>query len=113
MKRRRPWCGSELSAMAPGTKLTGVADRIDFTVMPLLILGFFALQLDRGNMYFTSSPPPSRPWLTIPFNSGNALTDYFFVDVGITQDQYNVGQQMLSLGIVLLEVRFAMQRACV
>lgn len=25
--------------------------RIDFLLMPLLILGFFALQLDRGNMY--------------------------------------------------------------
>jgi hypothetical protein len=36
--------------------------------------------------------------------SGNALTDDFFVDVGITQTQFNVGQQLLSLGIVLLEV---------
>ena len=25
--------------------------RIDFLVMPLLMMGFFALQLDRGNMY--------------------------------------------------------------
>lgn len=36
--------------------------------------------------------------------SGNALTDFFLKDVGITQNQFNLGQQMLSLGIVLLEV---------
>ncbi|KAH6853956.1 major facilitator superfamily domain-containing protein [Chaetomium sp. MPI-CAGE-AT-0009] len=59
--------------------------RIDLLVMPLLILGFFALQLDRGNI-------------------GNALTDYFLRDVGITQFQFNIGQQLLSAGIVLLEV---------
>ncbi|CAM1508045.1 Fc.00g048930.m01.CDS01 [Cosmosporella sp. VM-42] len=59
--------------------------RIDRTVMPLLILGFFALQLDRGNI-------------------GNALTDFFLQDVGITQNQFNVGQQLLSAGIVLLEI---------
>ncbi|KAJ3531331.1 hypothetical protein NM208_g8925 [Fusarium decemcellulare] len=59
--------------------------KIDRTVMPLLILGFFALQLDRGNI-------------------GNALTDFFLEDVGITQNQFNVGQQLLSTGIVLLEI---------
>ncbi|KAK3300565.1 major facilitator superfamily domain-containing protein [Chaetomium fimeti] len=59
--------------------------RIDLLVMPLLILGFFALQLDRGNI-------------------GNALTDYFLQDVGITQFQFNIGQQLLSAGIVLLEI---------
>jgi MFS family permease len=32
------------------------------------------------------------------------LTDNFMHDVGINQDQFNVGQQMLSLGIVLLEI---------
>ncbi|KAH7264369.1 major facilitator superfamily domain-containing protein [Fusarium solani] len=36
--------------------------------------------------------------------NGNALTDFFFEDVGITQNQFNVGQQLLSLGIVLLEI---------
>ncbi|KAL1968638.1 hypothetical protein VTN77DRAFT_1464 [Rasamsonia byssochlamydoides] len=59
--------------------------RIDSIVLPLLMLAFFALQLDRGNI-------------------GNALTDFFLQDVGITQDQYNVGQQLLSLGIVVLEI---------
>jgi hypothetical protein len=40
-------------------------------------------------------------------SSGNALTDFFFVDVGIKQNQFNVGQQLLSTGIVLLEVSAA------
>ncbi|KAL2271333.1 hypothetical protein VTJ83DRAFT_704 [Remersonia thermophila] len=59
--------------------------RVDFLVMPILILAFFALQLDRGNI-------------------GNALTDYFMRDVGITQFQFNIGQQLLSAGIVILEI---------
>ncbi len=37
-------------------------------------------------------------------NIANALTDNFMQDIGVTQDQFNVGQQMLSLGIVLFEV---------
>lgn len=42
-------------------------------------------ELDRGNM-------------------ANAITDNFMEDIGIDQDQFNVGQQMLSLGIVLFEI---------
>jgi hypothetical protein len=34
----------------------------------------------------------------------NAITDNFMEDLDITQDQFNVGQQMLSLGIVLFEI---------
>lgn len=60
-------------------------DRVDIVIMPLLICGFFALQLDRGNI-------------------GNALTDSLLADVGISQNQFNVGQQLLSAGIVILEV---------
>ncbi|KAF3925742.1 hypothetical protein ABW20_dc0100175 [Dactylellina cionopaga] len=59
--------------------------KLDFIIMPLLFLGFFCLQLDRGNI-------------------ANAVTDNFFKDVGISQNQFNVGQQMLSLGIVLTEI---------
>lgn len=43
------------------------------------------LELDRGNM-------------------ANAITDNFMEDIGIDQNQFNVGQQMLSLGIVLFEI---------
>ncbi|KAI1026012.1 hypothetical protein LB505_004595 [Fusarium chuoi] len=35
--------------------------------------------------------------------SGNALTDNFLDDVGISQNWFNVGQQLLNAGIVLLE----------
>jgi hypothetical protein len=42
-------------------------------------------ELDRGNM-------------------ANAITDNFREDIGIDQNQFNVGQQMLSLGIVLFEI---------
>ncbi|KAM3509552.1 hypothetical protein MY10362_000546 [Beauveria mimosiformis] len=59
--------------------------KLDLIIMPILTLGFFCLQLDRGNM-------------------ANAITDDFMKDVGINQDQFNVGQQMLSLGIVLTEI---------
>jgi predicted MFS family arabinose efflux permease len=59
--------------------------KLDLIIMPLLTLGFFCLQLDRGNI-------------------SNAITDDFMEDVGINQDQFNVGQQMLSLGIVLFEI---------
>ncbi|KAH8598708.1 alternative sulfate transporter [Bisporella sp. PMI_857] len=64
---------------------TRLVRKLDFIVMVLLGLGFFALQYDRGNI-------------------GNALTDFFFRDVGITQNQFNIGQQLLSAGIVLLEI---------
>jgi predicted MFS family arabinose efflux permease len=59
--------------------------KLDRIIMPLLTLGFFCLQLDRGNI-------------------SNAITDKFMEDVGITQNEFNVGQQMLSLGIVLFEI---------
>ncbi|KZL81031.1 alternative sulfate transporter [Colletotrichum incanum] len=59
--------------------------KLDLIIMPLLTLGFFCLQLDRGNI-------------------ANAITDTFMEDVGITQFQFNVGQQLLSLGIVLFEI---------
>ncbi|PQK10467.1 hypothetical protein BB8028_0002g07890 [Beauveria bassiana] len=59
--------------------------KLDLIIMPILTLGFFCLQLDRGNM-------------------ANAITDNFMKDVRINQDQFNVGQQMLSLGIVLTEI---------
>ncbi|KAI5468154.1 alternative sulfate transporter [Mariannaea sp. PMI_226] len=65
--------------------ITDNRSRLDFIIMPLLTLGFFCLQLDRGNI-------------------ANAITDSFMEDVGINQDQFNVGQQMLSLGIVLFEI---------
>jgi hypothetical protein len=37
-------------------------------------------------------------------NISNALTDNFLKDVGITQDQFNTGNSLLYLGIILLEI---------
>ncbi|KAL3292242.1 nicotinamide mononucleotide permease [Colletotrichum asianum] len=59
--------------------------KLDLIIIPHLTLGFFCLQLDRGNI-------------------ANAITETFMEDVGITQFQFNVGQQLLSLGIVLFEI---------
>jgi len=59
--------------------------RVDLTVLPILMLGFYALQLDRGNL-------------------GNALTDTILQDINVNQNLINVGTQLLSAGIVLLEI---------
>jgi hypothetical protein len=72
--------------------------------MPLLMIAFFSLQLDRANMYVDKI-------LSILLahsknHSGNALTDFFFQEVNITQSQFNTGQLLLSAGIVLFEVRW-------
>lgn len=36
--------------------------------------------------------------------SGAAYTDGFTLEIGIGQDQYNTGNTLMSVGIVLLEV---------
>lgn len=59
--------------------------KLDLTVLPLVFIGFYVFQLERGNV-------------------SNALTDGFLKDVGITQDEFNYGQALLYLGIILLEI---------
>lgn len=59
--------------------------KLDLIILPLLILPFIALQLDRGN-------------------AANAVTDSLLTDIPITLSQYNLGQQLLFLGIVILEI---------
>ena len=59
--------------------------RVDLTLLPILMLGFYALQLDRGNL-------------------GNALTDTIMGDIKVNQNLINVGTQLLSAGIVILEI---------
>jgi MFS family permease len=56
-------------------------DRLDWYLMPLLIAGFFVLQLDRSNI-------------------GNAMTDTIVEDLGITRDDVNLGNQLMSAGII-------------
>ncbi|ORY71367.1 alternative sulfate transporter [Pseudomassariella vexata] len=84
----KPELGAPLDA-APATwtpaEETAVRRKVDVTVIPMLMATFFAFQLDRANI-------------------GNALTDNFLHDVGITQDWLNVGQQLLAAGLILLEI---------
>jgi MFS family permease len=59
--------------------------RADLVLMPILILGFFVLQLDRSNI-------------------ASALTDGFMRDVGITQAQLNNGNSIMYAAIVIFEI---------
>lgn len=59
--------------------------KIDFILLPVLALAFFALQLDRGNI-------------------SSALTSTITEDLHITTNQINIGTQLLSAGIVLTEL---------
>ena len=59
--------------------------RIDSSVLPLLFLGLFVFQLDRMNL-------------------ASALTGGFATDVGINQDTVNLGNQLMFMGIVVLEI---------
>lgn len=53
--------------------------------MPFVTHHYGVFQLERGNI-------------------SNALTDNFLEDVGITQNEFNTGQSLLYLGIILLEI---------
>jgi hypothetical protein len=70
-------------------------NRIDFTLLPILGLAFFALQMDRGNI-------------------ANALTSTITKDLHIDTNQINSGTSVLSAGIVLLEIpsNILMQKVC-
>ena len=60
-------------------------NRLDCILMPLLVLGFFMLQLDRNNI-------------------SNALTDTLTEDLGITRDEVNLGNQLQLIGIIVAEI---------
>ncbi|KAL1864753.1 hypothetical protein Daus18300_007555 [Diaporthe australafricana] len=62
-----------------------VLRRLDFFLLPLLVSGFFVLQLDRSNI-------------------SNALTDTVTTDLGITSDDVNLGSQLMLAGIVIAEL---------
>ena len=59
--------------------------RLDFTLMPLLCLGFFALQLDRSNI-------------------SNAMTSTITKDLGITSDEVNSGNQLQIAALIAFEI---------
>ncbi|KAL0933721.1 alternative sulfate transporter [Colletotrichum truncatum] len=62
-----------------------VVRKLDMTLMPLLVLGFFALQLDRSNI-------------------SNALTDTLTTDLKISKDDVNLGDQLMMAGIIIAEI---------
>ncbi|KAJ8112320.1 hypothetical protein OPT61_g5286 [Boeremia exigua] len=59
--------------------------KVDTTVLPLLFLGLLVFQLDRMNL-------------------ASALTDGFAKDIGVDQNTINLGNQLMFLGIVVLEI---------
>ncbi|KAL4860973.1 hypothetical protein BDV12DRAFT_191390 [Aspergillus spectabilis] len=59
--------------------------RIDFSVLPLLCFGMIMFQLDRMNV-------------------ASALTGGFAADIGVTQNTINLGNQLMFLGIIVLEI---------
>ncbi|KAH7013084.1 major facilitator superfamily domain-containing protein [Ilyonectria destructans] len=59
--------------------------RLDLVLLPIMMVGFFTLQMDRGNL-------------------ANVLTSTIVEDLKITTDQINYGSQMLLAAIVLLEL---------
>jgi MFS family permease len=61
--------------------------KVDTSVLPLLLLGLLVFQLDRMNL-------------------ASALTGGFAQDININQNTVNLGNQMMFLGIVVLEVPF-------
>ncbi|UPX20643.1 uncharacterized protein EKO05_0010871 [Ascochyta rabiei] len=59
--------------------------KVDTTVLPLLFLGLLVFQLDRMNL-------------------ASALTDGFAKDIAVNQNTINLGNQLMFLGIVVLEI---------
>ncbi|KAH7304683.1 major facilitator superfamily domain-containing protein [Stachybotrys elegans] len=59
--------------------------KADCSVLFLLFLGLFVFQLDRMNL-------------------ASALTGGFAQDIGVTQDTINLGNQLMFMGIVVLEI---------
>ncbi|KAL4874387.1 major facilitator superfamily domain-containing protein [Aspergillus karnatakaensis] len=59
--------------------------KIDLSVLPLLVFGMIMFQLDRMNV-------------------ASALTGGFAADLGVNQDTINLGNQLMFLGIIVLEI---------
>lgn len=59
--------------------------RADFRVLPLLLIGFASYQLDRTNI-------------------SSALTAGFAAAIGVDQNTINLGNQLMFLGVIVLEI---------
>ncbi|KAL4884094.1 major facilitator superfamily domain-containing protein [Aspergillus karnatakaensis] len=80
---RKPDAGTQVTWTEAEEK--AVLRKLDIYLMPLLVAGFFVLQLDRSNI-------------------SNALTDTITEDLNITSDQANLGSQLMLIGIVVAEI---------
>ncbi|KAL4798803.1 major facilitator superfamily domain-containing protein [Aspergillus venezuelensis] len=67
--------------------------KTDLTILPLLTLGMITFQFDRMNL-------------------ASALTNNFASDISVTQNTINLGNQLMFLGFILLEIpsKIALQR---
>ncbi|KAK4152818.1 putative transporter [Chaetomidium leptoderma] len=80
--------GSSLSSLEQGWNIedeTRARRKIDFSVLPLLFLGLLVFQLDRMNI-------------------ASALTGGFAKDINVDLNTINLGNQLMFMGIVLLEI---------
>lgn len=80
----RKYSTRQCQVVAAVVQLT-VACRLDCILMPILVAGFFVLQLDRNNI-------------------SNAMTDSLAPDLGITKDDVNLGNQLQLIGIIVAEI---------
>ncbi|KAF8641538.1 hypothetical protein AX16_009915 [Volvariella volvacea WC 439] len=76
--------GLEKSQWDPEREIA-VRRKIDLTVLPLLTLGLFVFQLDRMNL-------------------ASVLTGGFREQIGVNQNVVNLGNQLMFMGIVVLEI---------
>lgn len=77
----------KLNESRPATpvRLIPVSPRVDLTVLPLLFLGLLVFQLDRMNI-------------------ASALTGGFASDIHVSQGTINLGNQLMFMSIVVLEI---------
>lgn len=59
--------------------------RADFQVLPLLLIGFATYQVDRTNI-------------------SSALTGGFASAIGVDQNTINLGNQLMFMGVIVLEI---------
>ncbi|KAH7414117.1 hypothetical protein DE146DRAFT_750287 [Phaeosphaeria sp. MPI-PUGE-AT-0046c] len=76
---------SDVSQDVSDTAALKARRKVDITVLPLLFLGLLVFQLDRMNL-------------------ASALTDGFAKNIGVNQNTINLGNQLMFLGIVVLEI---------
>ncbi|TEA20285.1 putative transporter [Colletotrichum sidae] len=90
MSQRTRGSATVLSNSDPQVSWSSLEERLavrklDSYLMPLLVAGFFVLQVDRSNI-------------------SNSLTDTLTADLGISSSDINLGSQLMSAAIVVAEI---------